>query len=349
MRNNAVRSWTIVAALMFSLSIPTETVFAAGVGSSCTKIGTLSGTAKKPLICKKIGKKLVWTRSKTVPGALSSPTTATFIGGGINIVWSVPVSNGQSPVTGFKMSFQTTKTPWLSVSEIFSAQTNSTFIKQDELAGATYRFRIAAINAVGIGPYSESNWIEYPSSAVSATPTTTVKSITTVAPTATAGTTTTTTAATTTTTTTTLPAGSVSQRNAVSTGASYLRSSSFSRSGLISQLQYEGFSLEDATYGTDAQNANWNTQAVKSGASYLRSSSFSRSGLISQLQFEGFSGSEATYGTDSQNADWNTQAAKTAASYLRSSSFSRSGLISQLLFEGFTQAQADYGVGTTGL
>ena len=279
MRNNAVRSWTIVAALIFSLLIPTETVFAAGIGSSCTKIGTLSGTAKNPLICKKIGKKLVWTRSKTVPGALSSPTTATFIGGGINIVWSVPVSNGQSPVTGFKMSFQTTKTPWLSVSEIFSAQTNSTFIKQDELAGATYRFRIAAINPVGIGPYSESNWIEYPSSAVSGTPTTTVKSITTVAPTATAGTTTT--------TITTLPAGTVSQRNAVSKGASYLRSSSFSRSGLIGQLQYEGFSDSEATYGTDAQNADWTAQAAKKAASYLKSSSFSRSGLIGQLLYEG--------------------------------------------------------------
>ena len=337
MDKQAARFWKIIAALAFSLSIPAQTVLAAGAGSSCSKIGTLSGTAKKPLVCKKIGKKLVWTSSITVPGVLASPTTATFNGGGINVVWSVPVTNGNSPITGFKMSFQTTTTPWLSIAQTFSTQTYSTLIKQDELAGATYRFRIAAINQVGLGPYSESNWVEYPASAVSGTPTTTARSTTA----------TTTTASTT--TTTTVPAGTVSQRNAVSKGASYLRSSSFSRSGLISQLQYEGFSVEDATYGTDAQNADWNAQAVKKGASYLRSSSFSRSGLISQLQYEGFSGSEATYGTDSQNADWNAQAAKKAASYLRSSSFSRSGLISQLLYEGFSQAQAEYGVGTTGL
>ena len=144
-------------------------------------------------------------------------------------------------------------------------------------------------------------------------------------------------------------AGTVSQRNAVSKGASYLRSSSFSRSGLISQLEYEGFSLDDATYGTDAQNADWSAQAVKKGASYLRTSSFSRTGLIGQLEYEGFSNSQSVYGTDSQNADWNAQAAKKAASYLKSSSFSRSGLIGQLLYEGFTQAQAEYGVSTTGL
>jgi len=310
---------------------------ASSAGGVCTKAGVITGTAKKPLICKKIGKKLIWTSSITVPGYLTVPAAATFNSGGISVVWSKPVNNGGSAITGFKMSFQTTLTPWLSISQTFSAQTYSTFIKQDELAGAIYRFRIAAINQAGLGPYSESNWVEYPSSAASGTPTTTTKSITTATTTAIA------------TTTTTVPAGTASQRNAVAKAASYLRSSSFSRSGLISQLQYEGFSLDDATYGTDAQNADWNAQAVKKGASYLRSSSFSRSGLISQLQYEGFSSPEATYGTDAQSADWNAQAAKKAASYLKSSSFSRTGLISQLLYEGFTQAQAEYGVSTTGL
>ena len=151
--------------------------------------------------------------------------------------------------------------------------------------------------------------------------------------------------------TTSLPAliGTVSQRNAVSKGASYLRSSSFSRTGLIEQLEYEKFSLDDATYGVDAQKADWNAQAVKKAASYLKSSAFSRTSLIEQLEYEKFTNAESIFGVDGQNADWNVQAAKKAASYLKSSSFSRSGLIDQLLYEGFTQAQAEYGVGTTGL
>lgn len=232
------------ASLLF-LGLPFSAVSAASAGGTCKKIGSISGTLKKPLVCKKVSGKLKWVAS--------------------------------------------------------AVSTNST-------------------------------------------PSVSTALITTAAPA-----TTTTAAPVKTTTSTTVLAGTVSQRNAVSKGASYLRSSSFSRSGLISQLQYEGFSLDDATYGTDAQNADWSAQAVKKGASYLRTSSFSRTGLIGQLEYEGFSNSQSVYGTDSQNADWNAQAAKKAASYLKSSSFSRSGLIGQLLYEGFTQAQAEYGVSTTGL
>jgi hypothetical protein len=138
------------------------------------------------------------------------------------------------------------------------------------------------------------------------------------------------------------------QTNARKSAASYLSFMGFSRSGLIKQLQFEGYSIEDSTYGVDVQGADWNTQAVKSGASYLRSSSFSRSGLIKQLEFEGFSPEQAVIGTDSQGADWNAQAAKSAASYLSFSSFSRSSLISQLEFEGFTNEQAVFGVSANG-
>lgn len=151
------------------------------------------------------------------------------------------------------------------------------------------------------------------------------------------------------TTTTTVPAQTVSQKNAAGSAASYLRYSSFSRTGLIKQLQFEGFSLEDATYGVDAQKADWFAQAVKSAASYLKSSAFSRTGLIKQMEFEGFSNAEAVHGVDAQKADWNSEAAKDAASYLKISSFSRTGLIDQLLFEGYTQSEAEFGVNSTGL
>ncbi|NLH26756.1 MAG: hypothetical protein GX472_10355, partial [Methanomicrobiales archaeon] len=77
------------------------------------------------------------------------------------------------------------------------------------------------------------------------------------------------------------------QRNAASKALSYLKYSSFSRDGLIDQLEFEGFSHQEAVYGVDQSGANWNEQAALKAKSYLKYSSFSRSGLIDQLEFEG--------------------------------------------------------------
>ena len=88
----------------------------------------------------------------------------------------------------------------------------------------------------------------------------------------------------------------VAQSNAKKSATSYLKFSAFSRTGLIDQLEFEGFSIADATYGVDAQNADWNAQAAKSAKSYLKFSAFSRTGLIDQLVFEGYTQAQAEYG-----------------------------------------------------
>ncbi len=94
------------------------------------------------------------------------------------------------------------------------------------------------------------------------------------------------------------PTRTVSQQQAEQSAEDYLNYSAFSRSGLIDQLEYEGFSTADATYGVDAQNANWNAQAALMAQDYLDYSSFSRTGLIDQLIFEGFTKAQATYGVN---------------------------------------------------
>ena len=116
--------------------------------------------------------------------------------------------------------------------------------------------------------------------------------------------TTTTTAPTTTTTATTTTADpfaneSVSQRNARRKASEYLDYTAFSRTGLIQQLEFEGFSTADATYGVDALDVDWFDQAAKKAAEYMDYSSFSRSGLIEQLKFEGFTQAEAEHGANS--------------------------------------------------
>lgn len=93
-------------------------------------------------------------------------------------------------------------------------------------------------------------------------------------------------------------AGTVAQQQAVKSAESYLRFTNFSRSGLIDQLEYEGFSTEDATWAVDNITVDWNEQAAGSAESYLQFSSFSRSGLIDQLLFEGFTQEQAEYGVN---------------------------------------------------
>lgn len=88
----------------------------------------------------------------------------------------------------------------------------------------------------------------------------------------------------------------VAQSNARRAAGSYLSLTAFSRSGLIEQLEFEGYSKADATYGVDAQNADWNANAAKAAKSYLSLTSFSRSGLIEQLEFEGYTPAQAAYG-----------------------------------------------------
>ena len=139
------------------------------------------------------------------------------------------------------------------------------------------------------------------------------------------------------------------QEQAVKKAESYLEFSSFSRSGLIGQLEFEGFTKVDATYAVDKLNVNWKEQAVKSGESYLEFSSFSRSGLIDQLEYEGFTNEEATYGVDQIEVDWKEQAVKKAESYLDFTEFSRNGLIDQLVYEGFSLEDATYAVDQLGL
>jgi hypothetical protein len=88
----------------------------------------------------------------------------------------------------------------------------------------------------------------------------------------------------------------VAQKNARLKAESYLSTQQFSRVGLLKQLQFEGYSAEDAQYGVDATKADWTKQAEGKAQSYMRTGHFSRKGLIDQLKFEGFEDNEAEHG-----------------------------------------------------
>lgn len=80
--------------------------------------------------------------------------------------------------------------------------------------------------------------------------------------------------------------------------SSYLEVMSFSREGLIEQLEFDGFTTEEATVGVDSVSVDWNEQAWRSAEAYLEIMPFSRSELIDQLKFDGFTTEQATYAVD---------------------------------------------------
>lgn len=91
-------------------------------------------------------------------------------------------------------------------------------------------------------------------------------------------------------------AGTVSQQNALRKAESYLSFGAFSRSGLIDQLTFEDFSVDDATWAVDRLEVDWNEQAAAKAETYLQMMGFSRQGLLDQLLFEGFTQEQADYG-----------------------------------------------------
>lgn len=91
---------------------------------------------------------------------------------------------------------------------------------------------------------------------------------------------------------------STGERNALQTAKDYLSVMAFSYTGLIEQLEYEGYSHSEAVYGADNCGADWFEQAAKSAKQYLEFMSFSRSSLIEQLEYEGFTHEQAIYGAE---------------------------------------------------
>lgn len=94
------------------------------------------------------------------------------------------------------------------------------------------------------------------------------------------------------------PSATTGERNAAQSARDYIKYvGGFSRSGMIEQLLYEGFSQSEAEYGADNCGADWYEQAEKSAQDYMNYvGGFSRSSLIEQLEFEGFTHDQAEHG-----------------------------------------------------
>lgn len=97
------------------------------------------------------------------------------------------------------------------------------------------------------------------------------------------------------------------EKQAIGTATDYLHMSGFSKTGLIEQVKYEGFSTTNATLGATVAARRtarhqgitvrlvWKHEAYQAAKGYAEISHFSRSGMIQQLEYEGFTHKQAAY------------------------------------------------------
>ena len=82
------------------------------------------------------------------------------------------------------------------------------------------------------------------------------------------------------------------EKNAYKKGLDYLDYSGFSRTGLIEQLEYEGYPSEACEKAVsvieEKGEVDWNEECLEKAKDYMDYSSFSKDGLIDQLKYEGF-------------------------------------------------------------
>ena len=87
-------------------------------------------------------------------------------------------------------------------------------------------------------------------------------------------------------------------KNALGKAEVYLSFYYFSYAGLVEQLQFEGYTAEEAEYAADHCGADWKEQAVGKGKIYMQTADLSYTRLIEQLQHDGFTAEEAEYAVD---------------------------------------------------
>lgn len=95
------------------------------------------------------------------------------------------------------------------------------------------------------------------------------------------------------------PELTLGQKNAVRSAVQYIETLAFSHGRLIEQLEYSGFTHEEAVYGADNCGADWNAEAAEAAKNYIDTLALSRERLIEQLLYDKFTQEQAEYGASS--------------------------------------------------
>ena len=86
-----------------------------------------------------------------MPLSLVAAVAPAVVGSGaVRLSWSVPTSNGGSPITDYLIERSTDGSTWTTVADGTSTATSHTVTGLSN--GTAYQFRVSACNAVGTGP-----------------------------------------------------------------------------------------------------------------------------------------------------------------------------------------------------
>ena len=92
----------------------------------------------------------------TVPGAPGSLSVSVTDTGRLDVSWSVPGSNGGSPVTGYKVQWKEAADNWETPADVTEATVTGTSHMVSGLTdGVEYKFRVFAVNSAGDSSASE--------------------------------------------------------------------------------------------------------------------------------------------------------------------------------------------------
>lgn len=131
------------------------------------------------------------------------------------------------------------------------------------------------------------------------------------------------------------------------------KKSGWSRRDLIRILEESGYSFDEAVYGADHSEADWNEQAVSAAKeALLYTHCYPRIVLIEWLEENyGFTYDEAVYGADHSGADWNEYAVMVAKELLQNTNeLSRELLVETLETSyHFSFSEAVYGADHCGV
>lgn len=89
-----------------------------------------------------------------------------------------------------------------------------------------------------------------------------------------------------------------SEQKALDRAKEYLSNLPLSHDGMVTQLEFDGYSNADATYAADNCGANWNEQAARMANQLLTTGSYTRATMIEELKSNGFTDDQAAYGAD---------------------------------------------------
>lgn len=84
-------------------------------------------------------------------------------------------------------------------------------------------------------------------------------------------------------------------KNALSTAKDYIAEMGISYSQVITMLELEGFTTDEATYAADNCGADWKEQAVASAKEYVEYTDTSKSMLKYMLKIDGYTDEQAEY------------------------------------------------------